>query len=315
MAKAKGNDEVTFKDSMELVLVKPSLKDDGVMVVAGNFDELKAKITAVVEKYKGTVLTDENVGYVKAIHAQFVSLRTGIEAKRKEWKKQYIQTPGELLDAMCKDLKSIAEKGESALAKQLDEYDQKRIDELTQVLQGYADSAAQNHGLRAEYAEQIVLKKQYYNKTQKEEDSADDIEAQAAELEKKQKEYDAGIQLIDAELEGTLLVRDTYVRQLSYRSAMEIVLQIKSDKKESQRLYDEVRRKEEEGKTVTLGEEVTEEVKQAVTNVPETKAQGGGKADDGMRERKLWIRYPAQEADAILEFFSEHGIQYKFVKD
>lgn len=308
----KGNEGITFKEDMELELAKPSLKEDGVMVVAGNFDTLKAKIEAVVEKYKGTVLTDDNVGYVKALHTQFVSLRTGIEAKRKEWKKMYIQTPGEILDAMCKDLQGIAQKGEKALAEQLDKYDQRRIDELTQVLQGYADEAAKNYALRDEYAGQIVLKKQYYNKTQKEEDSADDIDAQARELYKKQKEYDAGLALIDEELEGTLLVRDTYVKQLTYRSAMEIVLQIKQDKKESQRLYEEVRRKEEEGKAVTIGDEVTEEVKEAVTCVPAKKEKE--QDTDGMRERTLWIRYPAHEADAIVEFFSEHGIQYKFVK-
>lgn len=308
----KGKDDVTFKDNMELVLAKPTLTDDGSIAVMGNFDVLKEKIKDVVEKYKGTKLTDENVGYVKAVHGQFVKLRTGIEAKRKEWKKLYIQTPGELLDALCNDLKGIAEKGESALAQQLDAYDQRRIDELTVVLQEYADEAARNHELREEYAKQIVLKKQYYNKTAKEEESADDIEAQAAELGKKQKEYDAGLALIDAELEGTMLLRDTYVSQLAYRSAMEIVLKIKQDKKESQRLYEEVRRKEEEGKTVTLGEPVSEGVRKVADGGVRAQAVKG---EDGLRERKLWIRYRSEQADLISDFFEEHGIQYKFVKD
>lgn len=304
--------EITFKDGMELSIAKPVFTENGGISVAGNFDELKEKITAVVAKYKDTVLADDNVGYVKALHTQFVKLRTGIEAKRKEWKSLYISAPGKMLDAMCDDLKRIAEQGESALASQLDAYDQKRKDELTVILKEYVAESARKHELREEYAAQIVLHDKYYNKTQKEEDSADDIEAQAEALEKKQKEYDAGIALIDAELEGTLLLRDTYVSQLEYRSAMEIVLKIKADKKESQRLYDEMKKKEEAGEKVEVGSPVSEEVRKAVEAVedtPRVKENGGSR----FRERTLWIKYPKEVASLITEFFADNGIQYKFL--
>ena len=100
----------------------------------------------------------------------------------------YITPASKLIDSMCDELQKIVAEGESALTVQLEEYDQKRKDELTLILKDYIADSVAKHGLREEYASQIQLKDKYYNRTQNEEDSADDIENQAAELEKKQKE-------------------------------------------------------------------------------------------------------------------------------
>ena len=54
--------EVGFSD-LELTIKKPSLGKDGTMVVGGNFEELAGQIAQVVQKYKGTVLTEDNVNY------------------------------------------------------------------------------------------------------------------------------------------------------------------------------------------------------------------------------------------------------------
>lgn len=302
--------EVGFAD-LELSIKKPTLGKDGSMVVGGNFEELAQQISAVVEKYRGTVLTDDNFNYVKAVKTQFQKLRTSIETKRKDWKKIYITTPSKLLDAMCDDLQKLVAEGEGALGEQLDAFDQKRKDELTEVLNGYVQDAVNAHGLRGEYALQIVLKKEYYNKTQKEEDSADDIEAQAVELEKRQKEYDAGLALIRAELEGSMLVEGTYLDQLKYRSASEIVLQIKADKKESQRLYEEMREKEARGEKVVLGEPVTDDLKFHPADAP---LEAKDTLHGDVRERTLWIRYKKEVAQDILDFFTEHGVEFKFLK-
>lgn len=303
--------EVGFSD-MELTIRKPSLGKDGTMVVGGNFEELASQISRVVEKYKGTVLTEDNINYVKALKIQFQKLRTSIETKRRDWKKMYITTPGKLLDAMCDDLQKIVAEGEDALGSQLDAYDQRRKDELTEVLRGYADEAARVHGLRGEYASQIVLREKYYNKTQREEDSADDIEAQAADLERRQKEYDAGLLLIRSELEGTVLVESTYTEQLKYRSAMEIVLQIKADKKESQKLYEEMRAKEEQGEKIVIGEAAPDGLKETADSATVTEKEDGRYGS--VRERTLWIRYKAEVAEDIVDFFTEKGIEFRFLR-
>ena len=293
--------EVGFGD-LELKIAKPSLSSDKTLVVHGNFEELGSKIQAVVDRYKNTQLTEDNVSYVKTLKGQFVSLRTGIERERKEWKKVYITPASKLIDSMCDELQKIVEQGETALGKQLDEYDQKRKDELTIILKDYVADSVAKHNLRDEYATQIQLLDKYYNKTQNEEDSADDIERQAVELEKKQNEYDAGVKLITAECSDAGFLADTYIRELSYKSATEIILEIKQDKKSAEELKD----KEKAGEKIVIGEPVTEEIKKALSYDEKDK-------ESALRTRVLRVTYKPSQAKLMASFFKENKISFEFI--
>ena len=291
--------EVDFGD-IALKIAKPTLNSDKTISIVGNFSDVGSKIQAVVDKYKDTKLTEDNVDYVKTLKKQFVSLRTGIDRERKEYMKVYITPAKDLVDSMCKELLAIVDAGESALGKQLDEYDQRRKDELTIILNEYKADAAAKHNLREEYACQIKLIDKYYNKTQNEEDSADDIERQATELEKKQSEYDAGVKLITAECEDTGFITDTYIRELSYKSAMEIILEIKQDKKAKAELQAKVEAEEK----VVVGEPLTEELKKAVT-LDYKKEEN--------RTRVMRIVYKPENAKKIASAMKELCISFEFI--
>lgn len=294
--------EVGFGE-LELKIQKPALNADKTLSITGNFEELGNKIQKVVDKYKNEVLTEENVGYIKNLKSQFVSLRTGIERERKEYKKVYLDPATKLINAMCDELQKIVAEGENALGAQLDAYDQRRKDELTVILNEYKDEAAAKHNLRDEYKDQIQLIDKYYNKTQNEEDSADDIERQAAELEKKQKEYDSGVALITTECNDAGLLPDAYLRELQYKSAMEIILEIKQDKK----TRDEMKAKEAAGEKIVIGEPITEELKKAVTlDSKEDKEE--------LRTRVLRVTYKPEQAKLMASFFSENKIQFEFIQ-
>ena len=294
--------EVDFGE-LELKISKPSLNSDKTLSVSGNFTELGANIKALVEKYKNTQLTEENVGYVKTLKGHFVSLRTGIDRERKEWKKVYIDPADKLIKSMCDELLAIVAEGENALGAQLEAYDEKRKAELTIILKEYIADSAEKHGLRKEYADQIQLIDKYYNKTQHEEDSADDIERQACELEKKQKEYDAGVALIKEELEGTGFLPDTYLRELQYRSATEIIMEIKADKKASA----ELKAKEEAGEKIVIGQSTDEELQKATS-------LDSKEESEELRERVLRVRYKPAQAKLMADFFKKNNIQFEFIK-
>lgn len=294
--------EVGFGE-LELKIQKPALNADRTLSISGNFEELGSKIQKVVDKYKNEVLTEENVGYIKNLKSQFVSLRTGIERERREYKKVYLDPATKLINAMCDELQKIVAEGENALGAQLDAYDQRRKDELTVILNEYKDEAAAKHNLRDEYKDQIQLIDKYYNKTQNEEDSADDIERQAAELEKKQKEYDSGVALITTECNDAGLLPDAYLRELQYKSAMEIILEIKQDKK----TRDEMKAKEAAGEKIVIGEPITEELKKAVTlDSKEDKEE--------LRTRVLRVTYKPEQAKLMASFFRENKIQFEFIQ-
>ena len=294
--------EVGFGE-LELKIQKPALNADKTLSISGNFEELGSKIQKVVDKYKNEVLTEENVGYIKNLKSQFVSLRTGIERERKEYKKVYLDPATKLINAMCDELQKIVAEGENALGAQLDAYDQRRKDELTVILNEYKDEAAAKHNLREEYKDQIQLIDKYYNKTQNEEDSADDIERQAAELEKKQKEYDSGVALITTECNDAGLLPDAYLRELQYKSAMEIILEIKQDKK----TRDEMKAKEAAGEKIVIGEPITEELKKAV-------ALDSKEDKEELRTRVLRVTYKPEQAKLMASFFHENKIQFEFIQ-
>lgn len=298
----EGEKEAGFGE-LELKIQKPALNADRTLSISGNFEELGNKIQKVVDKYKNEVLTEENVGYIKNLKSQFVSLRTGIERERREYKKVYLDPATKLINAMCDELQKIVAEGENALASQLDAYDQRRKDELTVILNEYKDEAAAKHNLRDDYKDQIQLIDKYYNKTQNEEDSADDIERQAAELEKKQKEYDSGVALITTECNDAGLLPDAYLRELQYKSAMEIILEIKQDRK----TRDEMKAKEALGEKIVIGEPITEELKKAVALDSKDEAEE-------TRTRVLRVTYKPSQAKLIANFFRENKISFEFIQ-
>lgn len=310
MAKAKSSttevEVVEVKDvdfgECELTIAKPKLDENKAIVIGGNFEELATKVKAVVSKYKDIKLTEDNVNYVKTINSHFVTLRNSIDRERKEWKKIYLSPAQKTIDAMCDDLQQIVAEGEQALKSQLDAYDQKRKDELTIILKDYVDEFATKYNLREEYKQQIQLIEKYYNKTQKEEDSIDDIERQAKELQSKQKDYDTGVLLIKEECRDELLP-DSYIRELQYKSAMEIILEVKQDKKSRQ----EMLAKAESGETVSIGKKVEDEIEDELA-----KAQSMNKKEE-YRERTLKVRYKAEQAKLMADFFKKNDIQFKFI--
>lgn len=294
--------EVDFGD-IELKISKPSLNKDKTLSIGGNFTEIGSKIQAVVDRYKKTELTEDNVDYVKTLKRQFVSLRTGIDRERKEYMKVYITPAKDLVDAMCKELLAIVDEGESALGKQLDAYDQKRKDELTVVLKEYVAEASEKYGLRDEYATQIKLIDKYYNKTQHEEDSIEDIDLQAKELAKKQSEYDAGVKLIKAECSEAGLLPDSYIRELEYKAATEIILEIKQDKI----AHAEMKAKVEAGEKIVIGEPISDELKSLMQAVPKD-------SETALRTRVLRVTYTPSQAKLMSKFFSDNNIKFEFIK-
>ena len=249
--------DVTEFEKAELLLKKPALAKDGTMLVEGNFSEIGKKAQALVEKYKGLELTETNVPFVQAVKMKFTNLRTQIERERKEYKKTYITSAGKLLDLMCDQLQEIVAEGENALQQQLVKYDTKRQDEIREVLQAERDALLSTYGITEQFSSLVAIKDRYFNKTQKEKDSIDDLEAQCKDALKKQEEYTANVALIESEVAGTVLLPSLYIDMLERLSVAEILLKIRNDKKEAQEVYEDVKKAEEKGEPYTVGENIS----------------------------------------------------------
>lgn len=282
--------------SLELQIKKPVMAKDGTVTINGNFTEVAEKIKAIVEQYKGTILTEDNVTYVKTIKSQFVSLRTAIERERKEYKKVYITPHSRLIDSMCDELQQLVAEGEDALTSQLEEYDNKRKEELTKILKDYIATSCD---LTEEEKAKVVLKKEYYNKTQKEEDTYNDIDAQIEALKQAKKDREAAIMLIESELEGTNIPSQPYIRQLEYHNATEVILQIKADKKRME--------EEKKAKDILTADD-------SVDILVDEQATDTDTDTEEIRTRVMQIWYTESQAEKLNKFFRECGIKFKFIK-
>lgn len=289
---------------IELTMSKPCLDDKGMISIDGNFEQVKEKILSLVDKYAGVTLTAENVPYVKGIKAMFVSLRTKIEKERRDYKKMFISPAEKMLDALCADLQQAVSKGEDVLDEQLDVFDKARRDCLTVALNGYVSEFASKYNLREEYSSMIKLLPKYYNLTQKEEDSVEDIERQAKELSAKQKEHDRSVEYIKAEAEKKGVLPESYIRSLQYRSLVDVLSDMENDSK----IREEAQAKVQNGQTVTVGDELAESLKKSLAlNAEEEKSE--------RRTRLLRVTYSSDKAQVLKKFLIDNGIEYEFIKE
>ena len=122
-------------------------------------------------------------------------------------------------------------------------------------------------------------------------------------LSKKQKDYDNGVALIKAECEDAGLLPDSYIRELQYKVATEIILEIKQDKKSRAEMV----AKEEGGETVTIGADSDSEIAQQMK-----KATDLDKGDK--RTRVLRVTYLPSQARLMGDFFKKNNIEFEFLK-
>jgi hypothetical protein len=216
---------VLFDDTLDLQIQKPAQ-----LTVNGNFETVKQQLTALVSTSADFIVTEDNIAQAKSMQRYLAHLRLSIDKQRKDWKNLYIKTPEKLLDIACSELQDIIAQGENNLKQQLDAFDQRRVDELTEIFQTYIDDAVKRLGITEQFRNLIVIKKQYYNKTASEAATVDDIEEQAQVALKKQQEFAVSVDLLGKEIAGTSLNLATYTDMLQYKSFAEVLALVKRDK-------------------------------------------------------------------------------------
>ena len=93
------------------------------------------------------------------------------------------------------------------------------------------------------------------------------------------------------------------MRELQYKSAMEIILEIKQDRK----TRDEMKAKEAAGEKIVIGEPITEELKKAISLDSKDEAEE-------TRTRVLRVTYKPSQAKLIANFFRENKISFEFIQ-
>lgn len=135
--------EPTPKAEMTLTVLENS------QVFKWNFDEIKTRLLAGIEKYSNLIVTEENLPDMERTQREIASLRTQVNKFRIDTKKQLTAT-ADKFDGEVKELTAIIAAAEAPLKKQIEEYEVVRVQKCETELLQFAWKYAAASGLRSD---------------------------------------------------------------------------------------------------------------------------------------------------------------------
>lgn len=166
-----------------------------------NYVELKKVLEQRLKDYQNLVVTDDSLDGCKNAKKELISFRTGLEKFRKE-NKSTAEKPIKEFDSHVKELEDMVVKVEKPLDKSLDVYAEIVRQKKKVFAEKQIASAEEAYGLRRQFADRLILKKEFLNVTVTQKSVKADIFAQAETLKREQDEYDKNIIVIRETVES-----------------------------------------------------------------------------------------------------------------
>ena len=116
------------KTSMELKVLE---KEIGSLAI--NYEELKKELAVSLKKYKGLVVTEDEITKAKATRASLNKVAKMIDERRKELKKEFLK-PYEAVEAQTKELVSMINEVNSTIDEQIKEFERQEKFKKTQEI-------------------------------------------------------------------------------------------------------------------------------------------------------------------------------------
>lgn len=129
-------------------------------VVNVNFEEVKDALTDNLEKYKGIVVTDDNLKDCKEIQKDLSKLKRDINSSRKEIKKQ-LEAPIKNFDGQCKELVDLISEVDLPIKEGIAIFDEMKREEKREYAREMIKAALIEYPLDIKYSNQISVLDKY----------------------------------------------------------------------------------------------------------------------------------------------------------
>lgn len=156
------------------------LKDETVAKFEFNFEELKKWALEKVEKYQNLMVTEDQVINIKKEMADINKYAKEIDAKRKEFEKQYKARIDPVL-AQILEIKGIFDSAYNGLKTQVDSFEAAEREKRRIAVQDLIDETIRTEGLQ-EYANRFAIQEKWLNKTTSKKSIKDDIQTIANDI-------------------------------------------------------------------------------------------------------------------------------------
>lgn len=176
-----------------------------------NHEELKKELTARLDKYNNLVVTEDGISDAKKDRANLNKLRTALDDKRKEVKKDCL-SPYEDFEKKVKEIIALVDKPILAIDSQVKAFDEQKKAEKEQKISNYFAAEI------GELADLLPLSKLWNPKWLNAEYKIESIEKEITEAVFKAKNDIAIIKAMHLECEQQML--DVYLEKLDMSAAM-----------------------------------------------------------------------------------------------
>lgn len=177
------------------------LKDESVAKFEFNFEELKKWALEKVEKYQNLMVTEDQVIDIKKEMADINKYAKEIDAKRKEFEKQYKARIDPIL-AQILEIKSIFDSAYNGLKTQVDNFEAAEREKRRVAVQDLIDEVVRTEGLQ-EYANRFAIQEKWLNKSTSKKSIKEDIQTIANDIkglieaqEQARKQHEEKIELV-----------------------------------------------------------------------------------------------------------------------
>lgn len=267
-------------------------------VIEYNHEELKAELSKQLEKYNNIVVTEDCVKEFKADKANLNRLKTALEDKRKEIKKQCLQ-PYENFEKNIKELVALIEKPIQLIDSQLKEIDSKKKEQkINEIEKIYHENIGR-------FEELVPFEKIYnckwLNSTYK-------LENIALEIQKIQSDLESGLQIIEGlDTDFKQEIKDKFFETLDISQALQENARLK-ELREKQKAI-EIQKDKQEFLAEKAEQKQIEQQKAEQTQIEQQQVVQEVKQEDlQILDFRVWVT-PEQKR-LLKDFLIKNNIKY-----
>jgi hypothetical protein len=269
-------------------------------VIEYNHEELKSELSEQLQKYKNIVVTEDSIKEFKADKANLNRLKTALEDKRKEVKKQCLQ-PYENFEKNIKELIALIEEPIKVIDSQLKEIESKKKEEKANEIEKiYYDNIGK-------FEQLVPLDKIFHSKWLNTTYKLNDI---TLEIKEVYSNIENGLQIIEGlNTEFKQEIKDKFFETLDITKALSENARLK-ELREKQKAIEE--QKEQQVRKFLLEKEKQQAERKESENVEKTQQEQQYTENLEVLDIRVWIT-PTQKI-LLHKFFKDNNITFGRVK-
>lgn len=272
--------------SMEFKVIE---KVPGKLVI--NYEELKAALSVELEKYKGLVVTENQITEAKSTRAKLNKVKAAIEDRRKELKKEYLK-PYEIVEKQAKELVGMIDEASSNIANQIKEFEEKEKEaKKIQIA---------NLWVKLGYNKITVDKiwnEKWLNKTFALSKIKEEMQAQIDDIEG---DLNAIKELCGEDKQKCLTLQSKYLRTLDFQL---VLLEYNAETEAAKKIIAEEKAVKAEQEPITVVSEEPQEEVEVQTEVQEA-----------IYEIKFAVIGTEKQIKALSQFMFDNNIKFEILK-